>query len=219
MSDTDSVVDRLEQVRERRGFHTVKDFWVELIRGGNYEISYAAVTRYHRDRTAPADYLLRVSEVFDVELTWLASGFGIAWKEELIAKIAEASKVGQPGYGELDEVWLAKQRDLNRQLEDVFAEHFSGYSSLPPFVKALISRTWNRLVSREIRERSHTVSAGPPGEFTIHPEHAQVAIRLAKSLQGPLAEYSVESSDLNSWQLESYVHSICQAVMFLDPGV
>lgn len=85
----DPVSDRLEHIRHKHGL-TRRAFWLRLgeetdegrkvtwvgADGVREQASYSSVRYYHYDRTPPLSYLLRVSEVFNVKLTWLASGVG-----------------------------------------------------------------------------------------------------------------------------------------------
>ena len=53
---------RLEHVRQKVGFETVKDFWKEISK--TYDVSYEAVRNYHSDREPPARYYAAVAKRF-----------------------------------------------------------------------------------------------------------------------------------------------------------
>lgn len=62
---------RLETVRLRAGL-TLADFHRRL--GGSEFCSYQTVQNYHFDRQPSVQYLVRVADVFEEDLTWLATG-------------------------------------------------------------------------------------------------------------------------------------------------
>ena len=70
---------RLEEVRAHTGYPSLRSFWARLDEGWEEEdgrVSYEAARNYHYDRAPPVSYLVRVSDVFNVSLEWLATEKG-----------------------------------------------------------------------------------------------------------------------------------------------
>jgi hypothetical protein len=73
-----AIARRLERVRTKEGFPTLRAFLSRLKEGWSgpaSAVSYEAVRNYHFDREPPVTYLARVNEVFpQYTLLWLATG-------------------------------------------------------------------------------------------------------------------------------------------------
>lgn len=69
---------RLDDIRQSRGIKSMQEFHNQLMTRvpEGERVSYAATRVYFFDREAPASYLARVAEVFEVNLTWLITGQG-----------------------------------------------------------------------------------------------------------------------------------------------
>lgn len=81
MSNNTTTAERLERVREERGYQDLRSFWRDLVKpfegDEGYDISYDAARTYHVEgRQPPAAYLARVAKVFGVRLEWLVTGEG-----------------------------------------------------------------------------------------------------------------------------------------------
>ena len=90
---------RLEFVRDRLGIGTIRGFLDRLTNDGDYVITYDTARRYHRDREAPAKYLLQVSKVFFFDILWLISGEGYPTEAERLEAEAKA-KEGLPDWAQ-----------------------------------------------------------------------------------------------------------------------
>lgn len=68
------MADRLETVREHEGIRTITEFHRRVEEAG-YEGSYSTARKYHAGENEPSlGYLVAVSEAFDRDLAWLATG-------------------------------------------------------------------------------------------------------------------------------------------------
>lgn len=116
---------RLEAIRKRFGVPSLRAFHARLAEGWDSEnaVSYEAVRNYHYDRDAPAAYLARVAEVFDVRIGYLVSGEGGMTAEEERARtaIAEVADQAIPG-----------GRERGRQFQARFEEGF-GFGGYVPY--------------------------------------------------------------------------------------
>lgn len=65
---------RLEIVRRRLGYESLRQFGAALDELGPPEIPYHSVVRWHGTREPSIEYLSRVSRRFGVRLEWLVSG-------------------------------------------------------------------------------------------------------------------------------------------------
>ena len=144
------------------------------------------------------DYLVRVSEVFDVDLRWLATGQGAPWP-------------GAPGVGKKarEATSDAAMAEFERALHEVFWH----YETLPPLAAAAVLKTCDRL-HRDAAFRSRI-----SGKTT--PTRPYIGRFVGKALAGPLVNAvagSVRTSDLHPWQIESYVLSVCQGLTALIPN-
>jgi len=177
---------------------TLRDFWREIIRDGEFRVSYEAVRNYHADRAPPVEYLVRVSDRFQVNLPWLATGRGYPWPgDPAIAESSRESAAPEP------------VADFERALREVFWQ----FESLTPLAAATAIETCDRL-HRDAEFRSRLSGKTPPTP-------AYVGRFVGKALAGPLVNAvagSVRSSDLHPWQIESYVSGICQALTALIPN-
>lgn len=195
---THTVSARLEQVRSRVKSPTLRDFWRELTESGEYKISYEAVRNYHADRDPPIDYLVRVSDVFQVSLPWLATGRGHAWPTD--------PEIGRRAEGAISEEPAA-------EFEPAIAEVFWHYASLTPLARAVALETCDRLHrDAEFRARLNGRTA---------PTRGYVGRFVGKAMAGPLKNAvagSVRTSELHPWQVESFVLGICQALSALIPN-
>lgn len=197
-TSTRSVSERLEQVRGRVQSATLRDFWRELTDDKGYKISYEAVRNYHSDRDPPVDYLVRVSDVFQVSLPWLATGRGHPWPNDPeIAKRAEGAINEEPA----------------AEFEPALSEVFWHYKALTPLARAVALETCDRLHrDAEFRARLNGRTA---------PTRAYVGRFVGKAMAGPLKNAvagSVRMADLHPWQIESFVLGICQALGSLIPN-
>jgi len=193
-----SVSDRLEQVRNRVRSSTLRDFWRELTSDDEYRISYEAVRNYHGDRDPPVDYLVRVSDVFHVNLPWLATGRGHPWPND--------PEIGRRAEG-------AISKEPAAEFEPALSEVFWHYEALTSVAKAVALETCDRLHrDAEFRARLNGRTA---------PTRAYVGRFVGKAMAGPLRNAvagSVQTSDLHPWQIESFVLGICQALSALIPN-
>lgn len=78
---TNPISERLEHVRRRAGFSTLKEFHAALVAPQApgeppFDVSYSAARNYHYDREPPPSYLARVCNVYSVNPTWLLLGSG-----------------------------------------------------------------------------------------------------------------------------------------------
>ncbi len=196
--DGSSVSSRLELVRERVQCATLRDFWRLLTRDTPYRVSYEAVRNYHHDRDPPVDYLVRVADVFGVDLGWLATGRGAPWPVD-------------PSIGE--RAREATQDSAIREFEDALREVFWQYETLPTLAVAAVLKTCDRL-HRDAAFRSRITGKTAP-------TRSYIGRFVGKALAGPLVNAvagSVRTSDLHPWQLESYVLAICQGLSALIPN-
>lgn len=188
---------RLEYVRQAVQCRTLRDFWRRLTQGGEYEISYEAIRNYHSDRDPPVEYLIRVSEVFGCSLEWLATGEKQPWPADSDVETA-AREVVEGAHG-----------DFEKALEEVFWQ----YPKLPPLAMAVVLKTCDRLHrDAEFRASLHGKTA---------PTRSYVGRFVGKALAGPLMNAvagTVRTSDLHTWQIESYTLGICQALVALIPN-
>lgn len=188
---------RLEFVRSKVQCNTLRDFWRELTRG-EYEISYEAIRNYHYDREPPVDYLVQVSNVFDVNLRWLATGAGQPWPEEPGIDRAAEEAAG--------EAW-------RHEYEAGILEHLRSYETLPPLAVAVILRTCDRLY-RDAQFRARMASK-------TGPTRSYIGRFVGKAIAGPLVNAvagTVKASELHAWQVESYVLGVCSALTALIPN-
>ena len=188
---------RLEYVRQAVQCQTLRDFWRRLIDGGEYEISYEAVRNYHSDRDPPVEYLIRVSEVFGVSLEWLATGNAQPWPADSEVETAARDVVEQ------------RHHEFETALEEVFWQ----YRKLPPLAVAVVLKTCDRLFKDAEFRASIQGHTGPT--------KAYVGRFVGKALAGPLMNAvagTVRTSDLHTWQVESYSVGICQALLALIPN-
>lgn len=188
---------RLEYVRQTVQCTTLRDFWRRLVEDGTYEISYEAVRNYHSDRDPPVEYLVRVSQVFTVNLEWLATGNAQPWPSDADVDSA-ARHVAEGGHPEFESA-----------LEEVFWQ----YRKLPPLAQAVVLKTCDRLF-RDAEFRSSL--QGRTG-----PTRGYVGRFVGKALAGPLVNAvagTVRTADLHTWQIESYTLGICQALVSLIPN-
>ncbi len=198
-SDSRSPVSaRLEMVRERVQCATLRDFWREVTRDTTYRVSYEAVRNYHHDRDPPVEYLVRVVDVFGVDLSWLATGRGAPWPVD-------------PSIGE--RAREATQDSAVREFEEALHEVFWQYETLPTLAVAAVLKTCDRL-HRDAAFRSRITGKTAP-------TRSYIGRFVGKALAGPLVNAvagSVRTSDLHPWQLESYVLAICQGLAALIPN-
>ena len=188
---------RLEYVRQAVQCQTLREFWRRLIDGEEYEVSYEAVRNYHSDRDPPVDYLIRVAEVFGVNLEWLATGATEPWPVDAEVETA-ARGVAERAHPEFESA-----------MEEVFWQ----YRKLPPLAVAVILKTCDRLY-RDAEFRASLQSR-------TGPTRAYVGRFVGKALAGPLMNAvagTVRTADLHMWQIESYVVGICQALVALIPN-
>lgn len=188
---------RLEYVRHAVQCATLRDFWRRLVNGGDYEISYEAVRNYHSDRDPPVEYLIRVSEVFGVSLEWLATGQDQPWPADTDVETAARDVVD------------ASHHDFAKALEEVFWQ----YNKLPPLAKAVVLKTCDRLYRDAEFRASLQGRTGPTRTY--------VGRFVGKALAGPLMNAvagTVRTSDLHTWQIESYTVGMCQALLALIPN-
>jgi len=188
---------RLEYVRQAVQCKTLREFWRRLIEGGDYEVSYEAVRNYHSDRDPPVDYLIRVAGVFGVSLEWLATGEKQPWPGDASVETA-AREVVERGHHEFE-----------TSLEEVFWQ----YSKLPPLARAVVLKACDRLFRDAQFRASLQGRSGPTRSY--------VGRFVGKALAGPLMNAvagTVRTGDLHTWQVESYVLGICQALVALIPN-
>lgn len=195
----ESVSDRLEQVRSRVTVETLRDFWRALVDDTPYQVSYEAVRNYHSDRDPPVGYLVRVAEVFGVDLHWLATGRGAPFPADLsVNRVADAA---------------ARDGSRMQEFEVGLSEVFRLYEKLPPLAAAMALKTCERLY-RDAHFRARLdKKAGPSRTY--------VGRFVGKALAGPLVNAvagTVRTSELHVWQIESYVLGICQALTALIPN-
>ena len=70
-----TVASRLEAVRVSRSIESLRAFHGVMLRGWDDPLSYEAARKYHYQGREPSvRYLVRVSDVFNVDLYWLATG-------------------------------------------------------------------------------------------------------------------------------------------------
>ena len=188
---------RLELVRERVQCATLRDFWREITKDAGYRVSYEAVRNYHNDRDPPVDYLVRVADVFGVDLHWLATGRGAPWPAD-------------PSIGErAREAGAAGTIEFEQALREVFWQ----YETLPPLAIAAVLKTCDRL------HRDAAFRTRISGKTT--PTRPYIGRFVGKALAGPLVNAvagSVHTSDLHPWQMESYVLALCQGLAALIPN-
>ncbi len=158
---TNELSARLEQVREEKGFSTLKDFWRQLIEGDQYEVSYEAVRNYHFNRQPPVAYLARVADVFGYRLEWLIKGEEPRTveeqKRELEAKVIDLARdLSEEPLAEYVEEYLEKLRGgqelqyrnavlrFSKTLEDAATPQFSWF--LPEGRKELLAEAMRFLV-------------------------------------------------------------------------
>ncbi len=188
---------RLEYVRQSVQCKTLREFWRRLLDGGDYEVSYEAVRNYHSDRDPPVDYLIRVAHVFGVSLEWLATGESQPWPADAQVETA-AQEIAERGHHE-----------FALSLEEVFWQ----YEKLPPLARAIVLKTCDRLY-RDAQFRASL--QGRTG-----PSRSYVGRFVGKALAGPLMNAvagTVRTGELHTWQIESYVQGICQALVALIPN-
>ena len=75
------IARRLEEVRGRMGFTSLRSFQEDLVARIGQDFSYTAARNYHdvdprKGRMAPVEYLNAVSQAFRVRLEWLVRGEG-----------------------------------------------------------------------------------------------------------------------------------------------
>jgi hypothetical protein len=184
-------------VRQSVQCKTLREFWRRLLDGGDYEVSYEAVRNYHSDRDPPVDYLIRVAHVFGVSLEWLATGESQPWPADAQVETA-AQEIAERGHHE-----------FALSLEEVFWQ----YEKLPPLARAIVLKTCDRLY-RDAQFRASL--QGRTG-----PSRSYVGRFVGKALAGPLMNAvagTVRTGELHTWQIESYVQGICQALVALIPN-
>lgn len=144
---TNPISERLEHVRRRGGFATLKQFHAALIAPQvpgepPFDVSYSATRNYHFDREPPASYLARVCVVFSINPTWLLLGLG----DELIYR--------QRAVNDLRHLAEA----VNEALASVLGE-------LPGLMRVMGTRGWRRLSAHAATlAYNAAVVALPPGE-------------------------------------------------------
>ncbi len=194
-----SVSKRLENVRARVSLATLRDFWRALVDDGTYNVSYEAVRNYHSDRDPPVDYLVRVSDVFGVDLHWLATGLGAPFPSDpSVAKVANGVVADNPKMA---------------AFEMAVGEAFHLFHRLPPLARAVVLKTCERLY-RDAHYRAQL-------EHKTGPSRGYVGRFVGKALAGPLVNAvagTVRTGELHTWQIESYVLGICQALTALIPN-
>lgn len=188
---------RLEYVRQAVQCQTLRDFWRRMVDGGDYEISYEAIRNYHSDRDPPVEYLIRVSHVFGVSLEWLATGESQPW----------------PADSEVDTAAKDVVEEGHHEFETALEEVFWQYSKMPPLAVAVVLKTCDRLY-RDAEFRAQVQGRSGPTK-------AYIGRFVGKALAGPLMNAvagTVRTSDLHTWQIESYAVGICQALLALIPN-
>jgi hypothetical protein len=93
------MAQRLEDVRARSGFPSLRSFWIHLADGWTKEdgwVSYEAVRNYHYDRDPPGAYVARVVEVFSDYCTaqWLLTGKGPVTPADAVLATEERGELG-----------------------------------------------------------------------------------------------------------------------------
>ena len=141
-----AIVERLEALRSREGFPTLKAFHAEVVERSGEDFSYPAVRNYHdphpkTGRFPPVDYLEAVSRVFDMPLAVLIRGQSDEGAAAVGSVAAEAA------------IGPANFRDhLTPRLTKAILEGigFSQYSESPyvpswagPMAEALMESGWN----------------------------------------------------------------------------
>lgn len=76
---TDSIHDRLRQIREREGLSYRQ--WAERIREAGCQVTHGAAQNRERGAAVPADYVRTICETFDVHPVWMLTGRGpVEWE-------------------------------------------------------------------------------------------------------------------------------------------
>lgn len=164
---TDPILEsskRLEEVRNRLGYTTLRDFWRVLTADGACQVSYEAVRNYHLNREAPAQYLAQVARVFGARLEWLVTGEGERFRaeSEIRGALAAASPVSSSRF----------QSGLHAALREEFPE----LDALPQLVVNAFFETLIRFAgaAAEARLSTHDLArlGGDIGRLLLHPQDA-----------------------------------------------
>ena len=191
------VAERLEHVREIRGVPTLSEFHRKLLerRGedDNFQVSYAAARNYHYDRDAPASYLVRVAEVFNVRLPWLLTGEGEPTEfETAVSKRQKKS----PEDAAIEQTLV------------MIAHLFPDFSRIQPWAHRVFWQTIIRLVRYRTAHNADGLSNVRIAQHS--------AVLVATQIANPIRE--IEPGNLTDDQLSDYVASICQVLMRLIPS-
>ena len=143
---------RLERVRERMGYQSLRSFWKHLEKGWNKadgRVSYEAVRYYHslregQSREAPVSYLVRIAQVFpQVRLDYLTTGDGPMTRAE----------------AEIEHELEADPQPSSEGLQVVFKEFEKVVSASEPrlaedpLVRRVVVRTWRRMLRARLIPR------------------------------------------------------------------
>lgn len=195
------MAERLEHVRQIRGVPTLSEFHRRLIEqrgeGDSFQVSYAAARNYHYDREAPASYLVRVADVFDVRLRWLLTGEGRPTEIEEQLRPAEADPV---------------RADTRDRVDARFAERFPALDYLDNETRAMVLRVMVRAFQDVTFQPRHPMMVNPSPPAVSE----TVADWLARALGGPVAELRPEG--IKKDDLEDYTVLMCQALLRLIPS-
>ena len=206
---------RLEEVRAHTGYPSLRSFWARLAEDWTDEkarVSYEAARNYHYDRDPPVSYLVRVSEVFNVSLEYLATGLGALESgpeiEDYVAKAfgakssdeaAQAYRVYtafQEGAGSQWGEWTETPEGRRRARIDILPLHRGG----SPIV-LLVGLLRRRQVSRERSQGAVTPE-----------EEIELARELGRAVMAPLEALGVRSGPLYRFFLYEYIESLTPAL-------
>jgi hypothetical protein len=198
---------RLEHVRERSGYKSLRDYWKAIIAGDAYDVTYESVRKYHLDRLPPADYLKRVYEVTGADPGYL---LGVKGAETPFPDTDEATapEPAEPRkrYATHDSPkGLIKAQIMdNAEVPEPFKQIFNRLSHLTAVINGDLRR-------REVLPADETYSPSRTG-FAAFELVKEAALR-------PLENYPIDVWDLRHWQVRQYATGIESALYALIPDL
>jgi hypothetical protein len=194
---------RLEDVRQLKGFLSLRSFWAKLSENWRAEdgaVSYEAVRNYHYDREPPAAYLARVAEVFGFSLRWLITGNGP--KTEPKGRI-DSTDTGETRLVALKETVLRELGIPKRQLSE----------DIPYWVRSL-ETVWLEFAFTQMLRVDESATAYAQHGADTH--FVGVMKSVAKAIAAPIeALGEIQTEEINEQTLGDYILSAVPSLHML----